>query len=177
MRSPCRQPGVSPAVRQGIAAAHRVGHGAAKARGFTLVELMVVLVIVGLMGTAVVLTAPSQSDVLTRESEDLGMRLVRAQEEAILGTRAIEVTVNARGYSFSRQRFGEWQALEDGPFGHVAWKDGTQPVFGSTRTQLTFQFDPTGGARIETLTLARDGQRMRVAVDAASKVKVDALPR
>lgn len=145
--------------------------------GFTLVELMVVLVIVGLMGVAVVMTAPGDANVLSREADDFGMRLVRAQEEAILGTRAIEVTVTAQGYSFSRQRFGDWQPLEDGPFGQVRWQDGTRPLFDGTRRQQTFHFDPAGVARVATLTLARDGQRMQVAVDAGGKVQIDASAR
>lgn len=177
MHSFRRQAAFNPATRHSLVAFSRAGGSAAKARGFTLVELMVVLVIIGLMGVAVVLTALGESAVLVREADDFGMRLVRAQEEAILGTRAVEVTVTADGYDFSRQRFAEWQPLEDGPFGHVAWEDGTQPVFDRGREQLTFNFDPTGAATVETLTLERDGQRMQVAVDAAAKVRIDALPR
>src|SRR3546814_6836215 len=52
-------------------------------RGFTLVELMVVLVIVGLMGAAVVLTAPDDSRTLVREADTFAARLVHAGEEAI----------------------------------------------------------------------------------------------
>src|SRR3546814_2597749 len=49
-------------------------------RGFTLVELMVVLVIVGLMGAAVVLTAPDDSRTLVREADTFAARLVRSEE-------------------------------------------------------------------------------------------------
>lgn len=162
--------GFRPAARHRVAASSRTGASAAGARGFTLVELMVVLVIVGLMGTAVMLTAPGDSHVLAREAETFAMRLKRAQEEAILGTRAVEVTVTTHGYDFARQRFGGWQPLHDGPFGPVSWNEGTQPQLGDDRKRITFRFDPAGEARVETLTLLRDGQRMHVGVDAAARI-------
>lgn len=137
---------------------------------------MVVLVIVGLMTTAVVLTLPDGSDALRQEADRFGMRLQRAQEEAILSTRAVQVTADAQGYGFSSQRFGGWQPLHDGPFGTVRWEDDIQPVFVSGREQTTFQFDPAGGATVETLMLARGSERLRIAVDAAAKVRIDASP-
>ena len=143
-------------------------------RGFTLVELMVVLVIVGLMGVAVVLTAPGDANTLSREADTLAARLVRAQEEAILTTRAVQVVVDARGYSFHRQSFGQWEALDEGPFEPVAWAEGTTAVLDGDREQVSFRFEPTGGGREEQVRLARNGQQLRIGVDAAGEVKVDA---
>ena len=135
---------------------------------------MVVLVIVGLMGVAVVLTAPGDANTLSREADTLAARLVRAQEEAILTTRAVHVVVDAGGYSFARQSFDQWQPLDEGPFEPVAWIEGTTAVFDGKREQVSFRFDPTGGGRDEQVRLARNGQQLRVAVDAAGEVKVDA---
>lgn len=146
----------------------------ARLRGFTLVELMVVLVIVGLMGLAVVLTAPGDAGTLAREADTLAARLVRAQEEAILTTRAVQVVVDARGYAFARQGFGQWQPLDVGPFGPVAWAEGTAVVFDGDREQVSFRFEPTGGGRGEQVRLMRNDQQLRVSVDAAGEVKVDA---
>src|SRR3546814_10894834 len=80
-------------------------------RGFTLVELMVVLVIVGLMGAAVVLTAPDDSRTLVREADTFAARPVHAGEEAILTARVVQVTVDAHGYAFARHSFGQWQEI------------------------------------------------------------------
>ena len=146
----------------------------ARLRGFTLVELMVVLVIVGLMGVAVVLTAPGEGNTLSREADALAARLVRAQEEAILTTRAVQVVVDARGYSFQRQSFGQWQPLDEGPFEPVPWAEGTTAVLDGKREQVSFRFEPTGGGREEVVHLMRNDQRIRVVVDAAGEVEVDA---
>ncbi|MGQ4658973.1 GspH/FimT family pseudopilin [Lysobacter sp. F6437] len=146
----------------------------ARLRGFTLVELMVVLVIVGLMGVAVVLTAPGDANSLSREADTLAARLVRAQEEAILTTRVVQVVVDAHGYSFHRQSFGEWQPLDEGPFEPIAWAEGTTAMLDGKREQVSFRFEPTGGGREEQVRLTRNDQQLRVGVDAAGEVKVDA---
>lgn len=148
-----------------------------RARGFTLVELMAVLAVIGLAGAAVVLTLPGDGAAFAREADTFGARLVRAQEEAILGTRAIEVTVTADGYGFTRRRLGTWQPLQERPFGNVLWQDGTRPLLPRDREQVGFRFEPTGDAEPQSLTLQRDGRALRIAVDAAGKVLVDDAPR
>jgi len=143
-------------------------------RGFTLVELMVVLVIVGLMGVAVVLTAPDDGRTLTREADTLAARLVHANEEAILTMRAVQVTVDAHGYAFAHQDLGQWRPLVQAPFEPVAWAEGTAAMLDHRRAQATFRFEPTGGGAEQKVLLARNGQRIEVAMDAAGKVQVHA---
>ena len=141
--------------------------------GFTLVELMVVLFIVGLMGAAVMLTAPGEGDVLARDADALATRLVRAQEEAILGTRAIQVVVDAAGHRVERQAFDRWEALDDAPFQAVAWTPGTAPAFDGAAERVTFRFDESGGARVAAVALQRDGQRTRVGVGDDARIHVE----
>lgn len=146
-----------------------------RSRGFTLVELMVVLVIIGLAGTAVALTLPTR-DELPREAERLAARLVHAQEEAILGTRAVQITIDATGYRFARQRFDHWEPLQERPFQPVQWRGDIHPVLSANAgEQLSLRFEPTGGSREAAIVLANGRQRMQLAVDAAGKVTVDAL--
>ena len=141
--------------------------------GFTLVELMVVLFIVGLMGAAVMLTAPGEGDVLARDADTLATRLVRAQEEAILGTRAIQVVVDAAGHRVERQDFDRWEALDEAPFQAVAWTPGTAPAFDGAAERVTFRFDESGGARVAAVALQRDGQRTRVGVGDDARIHVE----
>ena len=141
--------------------------------GFTLVELMVVLFIVGIMGAAVMLTAPGEGDVLARDADTLATRLVRAQEEAILGTRAIQVVVDAAGHRVERQDFDRWEALDDAPFRAVAWTPGTAPAFDGAAERVTFRFDESGGARVAAVALQRDGQRTRVGVGDDARIHVE----
>ncbi len=145
-----------------------------RARGFTLVELMVVLAVVGLAAAAVVLTLPADDQRFVREAETFGARLVHAQEEAILGTRAVAVTATAEGYGFTRQRFAEWEPLVERPFGNVLWEGDTEALLPRDQRQVTFQFDPTGVAEPAELMLRNGATLLRVAVDATGRVHVDA---
>src|SRR3546814_20549678 len=97
-------------------------------RGLTLVELRVVLVIVGLMGAAVVLTAPDDSRTLVHEADTFAARLVHASEEAILTARVVQVTVDEHGYAFDRHSFGQWKAMDEDPVEPVAGTAGTTPI-------------------------------------------------
>lgn len=143
-------------------------------RGFTLVELMVVLVIVGLMGVAVVLTAPDDGRTLAREADTLAARLVHASEEAILTMRTVQVTVDARGYAFAYRDMSQWRPLAQAPFEPVAWAEGTTAVLDDRRAQATFRFEPTGGSAVQEVLLVRAGRQVEVAMDAAGKVQVRA---
>lgn len=148
--------------------------GPALARGFTLVELMVVLAVIAVAGTSVLLTQPGDRQQLAHEAERFGARLVRAQEEAILGTRSIQVVANEQGYAFARQRFAEWEPLKERPFDDVAWKQGTAPRLSRDLPEVRFSFDPSGTASAVSLVLTRGDSTLQVSVDAEGKVTVDA---
>src|SRR5690606_7917852 len=137
----------------------RAGLSAGACRGFTLVELMVVLVIVGLMGVAVVLTAPDDDQALVRDADTLAARLAHANEEAILTMRTVQVTVDSHGYAFAYQDMGQWRPLAR-PFESVSWSEGTSAVFDDRRTQATFRFEPTGGGPAQKMLLARNGRQV-----------------
>jgi len=137
--------------------------------GFTLVELMVVLVVVGLISAAVLLTMPSGANV-SREAEALGARLVRAKEEAILTNRSIAVSVGSDGYAFlARTRTG-WSPLVEGPFKPVRWGEG---VVASAQPAGEVRFESTGQAEPISVVLVRQSRRARVSVDAAGNVRID----
>src|SRR5690606_23411566 len=147
------------------------------ARGFTLVELMVALAVVGLAGAAVALTLPSGDDGLAKEAETFAARLAHARDEAILGMRTVEVEVTARGYGFSRRRFEGWQPLEGRAFEAVDWVPGTRPQLPRRDARLAssrgFGFDPTGASDPGSWVLRSDGRRVRVSVDAGGAVAID----
>lgn len=143
-----------------------------RAGGFSLVELMVVLAVLGLAGAAVLLTMPPADDALAVDAERFGASLVRARDEAILGTQTIEVTATAEGYGFTRRRFGHWDPLQRPPFGNVAWAAGVAPRLPPDRAQVGFRFDPTGATEPRTLTLVHQGRPAHIELDGNGQVNV-----
>lgn len=140
-------------------------------RGFTLVELLVVLALAGLLGAAVLLTVPGETQGFTREADRLAARLVRARQEAILGARAVVVTVDAGGHAVARRGPDGWVPLDVAPFAPVPWASGTAPV--PADTAMRFHFDPTGAAEPAVLGLAHGGVRIDIAVDVHGEVDID----
>lgn len=140
--------------------------------GFTLVELMVVIIILGLTASIAVMAAPGRRT-LSAEADRFAARLLRAQEEAVLTNRPVGVTVTPQGYSFLARFPAGWRALDDGPFEARAWSEGVAAAVSDGEKGL-ISFDSTGAAEPLTVTLTRDARSLRVVVDAAGNVRVDA---
>jgi general secretion pathway protein H len=136
--------------------------------GFTLVELLMVVAILGLAAGAVVLSAPDPRPSAAADAERFAARLSRAREEAILSNRPVAVEATAAGYAFSVFDGAAWSALEAGPFGPETWTAGTTVEPSDPPVRLVF--DPAGAAEPASLTLSRDGARRTVAVDGAGEV-------
>ena len=83
-------------------------------RGFTLIEILVVIVIVGVLALAVtigVATAGGERQ-LSRESERMRALVAHACTQAELSGREIGVRLDARGYAFTKLGFDGWMADE-----------------------------------------------------------------
>jgi general secretion pathway protein H len=131
-------------------------------RGFTLVELLVVLVILGLFSSVVVLALPDPEGPLAAEAERFAARARAAQERAIMDNRPVALRVDAEGYGFEWTVGGEWRKLSQRPFGDVAWKPGTSAVLANGAERVVF--DPTGHAEPLALTLSRGGEQAAVEI-------------
>ncbi len=143
----------------------------ARRAGFTLVEMMVTVAVIGLAATAVVLAAPDPTPRLLVEAERLAARLVRAREEAILTNRPVAVDIGAEGYGFRVRAEDGWTPLTEGPFERVAWEEGTRVE--SAGGVEAVMFDPVGLAEPARLSLSRDRARATVTVDLAGEVRLD----
>ncbi len=147
----------------------------ARARGFTLVELLVVIVVMGLLGTVVALTLPDAGSPLTREADALALRLARARDEAILGTRAVRATLDAGGYRFEQRGFDDWAPLPaDGTLGDGRWPRGVQPQLPARENRVVIEWDALGNAASAPVVLASEGRRATIRIEADGSVRSDA---
>jgi general secretion pathway protein H len=147
-----------------ISATGRIG-------GFTLVELLIVLTILGLASAAVVIAIPDTRGSLTEEAERFAARAAAARDRAIIDANALSLRVTSAGYGFDRRVNSEWQALGEKPFGDEAWKVGTRAVINGGETGRIL-FDPTGLMESATITLVRDGEQAVVEIGADGEIDV-----
>lgn len=137
-------------------------------RGFTLLELLVVLTIIGVMSAVVMLALPDPRGRLVDEAERFAARAVAARDNAIISARATRIAVDAGGYSFAQKRGGTWQDISEKPLNRARWQDGTK----ASAAQV--DFDPTGvAAPSARITIQRGNERVGIAIGADGGVHVE----
>ncbi len=85
-------------------------------RGFTLIELMVVILLVGLLVSFAVLSVggPSPRQIQHEEARRILARMDLAREEAVMQARSLGVRFERDGYLFYGLGDGQWRMLEQG---------------------------------------------------------------
>lgn len=142
-----------------------------RADGFSLVEMMVVLMIMGLLASVAVLSMPGDERKLRGEAERFAARTSAARDEAIVGARPVLLVVSNEGYYFEQRSQGQWQALPGRGFDLTGWDDGTQVA--ADRQRIVF--DTLGLASSEAaVRLERGGRAMIVRLRRDGKVALDA---
>jgi general secretion pathway protein H len=134
--------------------------------GFTLIELMVVIVIIGLAAAAVVLAVPERGGSLQAEAERFAARAKAARDAAIVEARPMALQVGAAGYEVARRSGGEWEVTA-----RHNWAEGTNvEAFGQSGARI--RFDSTGLAEPLSLTLRRGERRIAVEIGHDGNVHV-----
>ncbi|WP_033075601.1 GspH/FimT family pseudopilin [Sphingopyxis sp. MWB1] len=142
-----------------------------RANGFTLVELMVVLMILALAATAVVLTIPGEERTLRSEADRLAARLAAARDMAVIEGRSVAVNFAPSGYGFERRVEGAWQPLPGRAFEQHGWPGGVQFAAGEGGAAARIIFDRVGTSPTpQTLWLRGSGARAMVRVSATGEV-------
>jgi general secretion pathway protein H len=111
--------------------------------GFTLVELMVVLLIIGLMASVVVFSFPGGSSALEEDAQRFAARTAALRDNAILQSRPMAVQITPSGYSFLERRKGSWSVIEDKPFVSTSWSNGVTAKTGESGPMM-ISFESTG---------------------------------
>ncbi|MGC4111379.1 MAG: type II secretion system minor pseudopilin GspH [Nocardioides sp.] len=171
--------------------------GARHSRGFTLIEIIVVVFIIGLVATATVLsfTGQKHDDELVKEAERLDALFDYVREQAELQTRDYGLRIDRKGYSFvvfdviadQWRKADEDDALRDRKF-----PDGIEPtavVDGRTIVLETPKESDSNSKKVVDLTpqvmvfangdlssfevgLERSQQRARIYTDEQTNIKL-----
>jgi general secretion pathway protein H len=142
------------------------------ARGFSLVELMVVLFIIGIASTAVIMSVGSTERGVRDEAEQFAARVAALRDNAILQSRTMAVTVRPSGYGFETRNNGNWVALSEAPFSTTDWKSGTTVQMPGAR-QLRVAFDSTGlPSSAANIAIKRDNVTVTLKLAATGDIRV-----
>lgn len=150
-------------------------------RGFTLIEILVVLVIVGIMvGLAGVRMMPDDERVLANEAERLALLLEQTRDQAVASGEPIAWSVDASGYRFWvldtdnqwASRAGD-EVLRDRPLA-----DGVRlAALEVNQTRLAagerLLFLPSGGNAPFSADLALNAAHARIRGDSLGRVRIE----
>ena len=140
-------------------------------RGFTLVELMVVIFLIGLASAAVVMMARPAGGGARDEAEQLAARIAALRDQSILQSQTMAVWVRPSGYGFETRSAGQWQPLQ-APFVASDWRRGTSVQMGGAR-QTRIAFDSTGlPSNAASIGIRRGDAVVTVTLSATGDVRV-----
>lgn len=139
--------------------------------GFSLIELMVVIAIMGVLATAVILTVPPGNDAPRRDAERLASVLGHALEEAILSGQIIEARVDGEGYRFRTLKGAERLDIELGPLAQARWSPGVELA---TDQPLSLRFSPQGDVTPSDIVLRAGASALSVRLNEDGRAEVHA---
>lgn len=139
----------------------------ARQAGFTLVELVVAIAIIGIASAAILLAMPGPAEAVQREAARVAARAVAARDLAIITGHTVELVAAPGG----------WTLRPTAPVPAGAAAPGMAAFQLADGMALAFdpagpiRFDATGLATPAQITLAGPGgHRARITIDAAGQV-------
>jgi general secretion pathway protein H len=149
-------------------------------RGFTLLELLVVLVIAGIMLGMVSFNAmPSERQVLQNDAQRIALLLQLARDEAILRNRPIAFEADSDRYRFLLREDKVWQVLDQDDLlrerefkrSPVAMSINPPPAGESTPLRIIFGREPVD--KPFTLTLSMGDSNVAIRADGIGRFVVE----
>ena len=158
-----------------LATGNKVTHS--NYRGFTLVELLVAVAVMGLLSATVMLTLPSGGDRARVEAQRFLARVTTAAQDSILTGKPRGLAIDSQGYKFFWYREGQWQPADSrAELAAAEWDDDVivtshpssnvgeeavpappSVVFSPTGLVTPFSVDISGSGRRYTVTGSSTG--------------------
>ena len=149
-------------------------------RGFTLIEILVVMVIIGIMLVSVAIKIfPDERQTLRQEAERLGLLLEQARDEAFLSGRSIAWTMQKHSYEFSSLNAErQWTPITNNQILRTRSLPTSITLSALSINQLPVDlnthliFSPSGLNTSFTATLTLQGYRLILQGDNVGHVKI-----
>jgi general secretion pathway protein H len=152
----------------------------ARTRGFTLVELLVVMVIIGLtLGMATLNAIPSPRQDLDKEAQRLALLLQLARDEAIVRNRLVAFEANGDRYRFMVRGDAGWEPvtrddlLREREFKNSPLQLILEPTGTGTPDMLRITFGREPVDRPFVLTMAKGGNTVAIRADGVGHFTVE----
>jgi len=116
------------------------------AAGYTLIELLIVLLIIGIVSGAIGFSMSIRKESVAIESERLLALLRSVQQEAMLSGSEAAVAFHAGGYVFLRRENNHWLPMSEGLY---------RPRFLDEDLRLTLSFPENGDGPVRLPVLSR----------------------
>ncbi len=140
--------------------------------GFTMVELMVVLFVIGLSASAVVMTVGAASRNAGSQAEQFAMRIAALRDRAVVESRPLAFWVRPSGYGFESRDGKTWRAMDTKPFTTTDWRAPLAAnVQGGRMVRVAFDANGIPSAPVDVL-LTGGQNPLRVTLDETGDIDV-----